>query len=108
MTIYLSLCFITLAGAIGGIVYLQRAGRAGKYAWTDRDTQLLSGCSVQIVLFIPFIFLCNYILTNIAPTFSTLLNPWVIGILIYILLSAACGGFNVITERIIKEINRKK
>lgn len=100
MVIYFSICVLVLLASIGGIIYLQRAGRAGKYAWKKQDTQLLKGCGLQIVPGYPFLIFAGYLIEKFAPILSAYFRPDLAGLLLYIALQYLCGGFNAIFKKI--------
>ena len=99
--IWVSVCAVALTLSITGIVWLQKTGRAGKYAWTSKDTKQSAGCLIQLLLGAPFIVMIGISHQYLSPLFKTT-NFWNHWIWLYLGLSMACVIFNRVVNKLIQ------
>jgi hypothetical protein len=103
--IWLLVCLATAVGAIGGIVYLQCAGKAGKYAWTEKDTNISLGYLSRfavVTLFVVFYTLAGQFTRKIvAPTLppgATLLIEIISAVIAVVAVSSLLALLNALLK----------
>jgi hypothetical protein len=98
--IWLSVCALILTLTIAGIVFLQRTGRAGKYAWKKTDTKQIAGCFVGLILGLPLLSGLGYV-TQILSKIP-IANTWIGGLPILLLLNVVFGLCILVIKKIIR------
>ena len=103
--VWLFVCALTVTLCCGGIVYLQKTGRAGKYAWTRKDRKQSAGCLVQLALGLPFLAMVGILIQEFQPLFNGT-NFWNSWIWLYLFLSIVCGVFNLIVRKLTRKVEQ--